>query len=235
MGHSPSAVPSAGYASRALKVASEYQKRPLEPVERFSEVIFGLIMVLAFTGSLSVAKSGRQEVSQMLVAALACNVAWGLVDGVMYILTSIIGRARRALIFQGIGAADVSTARAIILAALPEGVRAFTDEAEADRLVARIRALPEPPLQSKFTVADLRGAVGSSLLVVLATFPPTIPFLLSDDAVRALRISNGLALASLLLAGYWLGKETGLRPWLLGVAVAVVGTALVALTIVLGG
>jgi VIT1/CCC1 family predicted Fe2+/Mn2+ transporter len=213
----------------------EYQKRPLEPVERFSEVIFGLIMVLAFTGSLSVAESGRQEVREMLVAALACNVAWGLVDGVMYVLTSIVGRARRALVFQGIRAADPATARAIALAALPDGVAAITDEAEADRMVARIRALPEAPLQSSFKVADLRGAAGSCLLVVLATFPPTIPFLLVEDAVRALRISNGLALASLFLAGWWLGKETGVRPWRLGLAMVVVGSALVALTIVLGG
>jgi VIT1/CCC1 family predicted Fe2+/Mn2+ transporter len=235
MGPSSSATPPTGYATLALKAVGEFQKRPLEPVERFSEVIFGLIMVLAFTGSLSVAESGRQEVRKMLVAALTCNVAWGLVDGVMYVLTSIVGRARRALVFQGIRTADPATARAIVLAALPEGVAAITDEAEADRMVARVRALPEPPLQSKLTVADLRGAVGSCLLVVLATFPPTIPFLLVEDVVRALRISNGLALASLFLVGYWLGKETGVRAWRLGLAMAVVGTALVALTIALGG
>jgi VIT1/CCC1 family predicted Fe2+/Mn2+ transporter len=213
----------------------EYQKRPLEPVERFSEVIFGLIMVLAFTGSLSVAESGRQEVRQMLVAALACNVAWGLVDGVMYALTSTVARARRALVIQGIRAADPATARAIVLGALPEGVAAITDETEADRMVARIRALPEPALQSRFAVADLRGAVGSCLLVVLATFPPTVPFLLVEDAVRALRISNGVALVTLFLAGYWLGKETGINAWRIGLAMMVVGAALVAITIALGG
>jgi len=229
------AAPPSRHAALALHVVREYQKRPLEPVERVSEAIFGLIMVLAFTGSLSVAESGRQEVRQMLVAALACNVAWGLVDGVMYLLTSIVGRARRAVVLQGIRTADPTTARAIVLGALPEGVAAITDEAEADRMVARVRALPAPPLQARFAVADLRGAVGSCLLVVLATFPPTLPFLFVEDAVRALRISNGLALASLFLAGYWLGKETGVRAWLLGLAMMVVGSALVALTIALGG
>ncbi len=235
MGPPSSATPPTGDAARALHVVGEYQKRPLEPVERFSEVIFGLIMVLAFTGSLSVAESGRQEVRQMLVAALTCNVAWGLVDGVMYALTAIVGRARRALVFRGIRDADPATARAIVLGALPEGIAAITDEAEADRIAARIRALPEPPLQARFAPSDLRGAVGSCLLVVLATFPPTIPFLLVEDAVRALRISNVVALASLFLAGYWLGKETGIGAWRLGLAMAVVGAALVAITIALGG
>ena len=33
----------------------------LDPVERVSEVLFGLIMVLTFTGSLSPATAGRAE------------------------------------------------------------------------------------------------------------------------------------------------------------------------------
>jgi len=235
MDPSPSAAPPSVHASRALRIVNIYQKRPLEPVERFSEVIFGLIMVLTFTGALSVAESGRQDVRQMLVGALGCNVAWGVVDGVMYVLTSIAGRARRALVFQGIRAADPATARAIVLGALPEGVAAITDEAEADRMVARVRALPEPRRPPSVTVADLRGALGSCLLVVLATFPPTIPFLLVEDAALAMRISNGLAVASLFLAGYSLGKATGVRAWLLGLAMVVLGSALVGLTIALGG
>ena len=37
-------------------------KRVLEPHERIAEVLFGLIMVLTFTGSLSVAEVGRSEI-----------------------------------------------------------------------------------------------------------------------------------------------------------------------------
>ena len=53
----------------------------LSPIERVSEVLFGLIMVLTFTGSLSAAESGRAEVRTMLIGALGCNIAWGLIDG----------------------------------------------------------------------------------------------------------------------------------------------------------
>ncbi len=235
MASPPGDVPSSLQATRALQIVGDFQRRPLDPVERFSEVIFGLIMVLTFTGALSVAESGRQEVREMLFGALACNVAWGLVDGVMYLLTSVVGRARRLLVLQGIRAADPASARAILRAAVPEGVAAITDEAEADRMVARLRALPEPRHPVSITATDLRGALGSCLLVVLATFPPTIPFLLVQDAARALRISNGLAVASLFLAGYWLGKATGLRAWMLGLAMVVLGSALVGLTMALGG
>jgi VIT1/CCC1 family predicted Fe2+/Mn2+ transporter len=236
MGSPSSVAPLTGHAARALRIAADYQKRPLDPIDRFSEVIFGLIMVLSFTGAMSVAQGGDQDVRQMLIAALGCNVAWGLVDGVMYVLTSIAERSRRALVFQGIRAADPAAARAIVLATIPEGIAAITDEAEADRVVARIRALPEPP-RRRFVLAvpDLMGALWSALLVVAATFPPTIPFLLVEEPARALRMSNALAVASLFLAGYWLGRATGLRAWLLGLAMVVLGCALVGLTIALGG
>ena len=51
-------------------------KRVLEPPERIAEVLFGLIMVLTFTCSFSVANSDRIELRQMLVGALGCNAAW---------------------------------------------------------------------------------------------------------------------------------------------------------------
>ena len=63
-------------------------KRVLEPIERISEVLFGLIMVLTFTGSLSAAELGRAEVRVMLIGALGCNLAWGLIDGIMYLMAS---------------------------------------------------------------------------------------------------------------------------------------------------
>jgi hypothetical protein len=222
-------------ATQALRIAGEFRRRALDPIDRFSEVLFGLIMVLAFTCSLSVAESGSQGVRQMLVAALACNVAWGVVDGVMYVLTSIAERSRRAIVFRGIRAADPATARAIVLGALPEAFVVFTDQAEADRIVRRIQALPETPSQARLTVEDLKGAIGASLLVVIATFPPTIPFLLVQDATRALRISNAVAVASLFLVGYSLGRATGARAWRFGLAMVMVGGALVGITIALGG
>jgi hypothetical protein len=53
--------------------------RILDPIDRVSEVLFGLIMVLTFTGSLSIAEAGRDDVRTMLIGALGCNVAWGII------------------------------------------------------------------------------------------------------------------------------------------------------------
>ena len=95
------AVPVA--AASAMKIPSgepaATSKRVLEPGERIAEVLFGLIMVLSFTGSLSVADAGRDDVRAMLIGALGCNIAWGIIDGILYLMDCLSeqGRGIRAL------------------------------------------------------------------------------------------------------------------------------------------
>jgi len=230
----PSPPQAATPVARALRLVASGRNRVLDPVERFSEIIFGLIMVLTFTGSISIAESGRQEIRDVLAAALGCNVAWGIIDGVMYIVTSLVDRARRFTVLEGLRAAGPEAGRAILLAALPESVAALTDEADANRMAARARTLPAPA-PVRIGADDLRGALGSCLLVVAATLPPTLPFLFVRDAERALRLSNAVAVVSLFFAGFYLGKATGVRPFFLGLAMVVLGAVLVGLTIALGG
>ena len=52
-------------------------KHVLEPVERISEVSFGIIIVLTFTCSLGIARADHGEVHAMLIAAIGCSLAWG--------------------------------------------------------------------------------------------------------------------------------------------------------------
>ena len=73
-------------------------KRVLEPSERIAEVLFGLIMVLTFTGSLSVAEADRAEVRTMLIGALGCNIAWGIIDGILYLMGCLADKGRERLI-----------------------------------------------------------------------------------------------------------------------------------------
>jgi len=236
-GMSPSSrAAAAGPEADALRLIRAIRKRPLDPVDRYAEIIFGLIMVLTFTCTLSVADSGREDVRDMLVAALGCNVAWGIVDGVMYVVLSVIDRARKVAVFRGIrGATTPEGARAVVLAALPEGVAAVTDEADADRMVARARALPESPIHPGIEADDLRGALAACILTVLATLPPTIPFLFVHDVGRALRLSNLVAVVCLFFVGRALGKATGVRAWYLGLVMVGVGVLLVLICIALGG
>ena len=62
----------------------------LDPIDRNAEILFGVFMCLTFTGTMSVATAGREEVRTMLIAAIGCNTAWGLVDGVMHLLRTLV-------------------------------------------------------------------------------------------------------------------------------------------------
>ena len=210
-------------------------KRALEPIDRLSEVLFGLIMVLTFTGSLSVYEAGREDVRTMLVGALGCNLAWGLIDAVFYLMGSLAEKSRELSTFRAVReASDPEHAQRLIADALPVvGSVLEPNELEAMRL--RLKQLPEPPRRARLGKDDWRGGLGVFLLVFLSTFPVTIPFIVMRDAVRAMRVSNAIAVVLLFTAGYAFGRLTGRRPVWVGTAMVVFGSVLVGLTIALGG
>src|SRR6201987_6487109 len=95
--------------------------RVLDPMERISETLFGLILALTFICSLGVATAGNIKIQTMLIGALGCNLAWGIVDGGLYLLARINERGRHILTLRAIRqAADHEAAQRVIADALPE-------------------------------------------------------------------------------------------------------------------
>lgn len=211
-------------------------RRVLEPVERISEILFGLIMALTFTGSFSAASSGEAEVREMLLGAIGCNLAWGLVDAVMYLLTVLSERGRNLKILRAVRqAADPLAAQRVIAEALPDSVAAIIGDPGLESIRQKLVRLPDPPERPRLKPSDFRGAVGVFLLVFCSTFPVVVPFFFLRDARLALRLSNGIAVGMLFLLGHALGRHAGYRPWRMGLSLVALGIALVGLTIVLGG
>src|SRR6201982_998486 len=84
----------------------------LDPMERISETLFGLIMALTFVCSLGVATGANINTQTMLIGALGCNLAWGVVDGGLYLLARINNRGEKILTLRAIRLApDPDTAR----------------------------------------------------------------------------------------------------------------------------
>jgi hypothetical protein len=216
--------------------AAKGSGRVLDPVERVSEVLFGLIMVLTFTGTLSAATAGHAELREMLYGAVGCNLAWGIVDAVMYVMSNLVNRGRGLILMRALRATrDPAEARAIISEAMNPYVASLARPSVFDNVREDLLKAPEPATHPPMTADDVRGAVGVFLLVFLSTFPVVIPFLVIGDPVRALRASNTVAVAMLCAGGYSLGRYSGMRPWLVALAMAALGAVLVAITIVLGG
>ena len=216
--------------------AVKSSKRALDPIDRVSEVLFGLIMVLTFTGSLSVAEAGRDDVRTMLIGALGCNLAWGIIDGILYLMGCLAEKGRGLLTFRAVRkAADSKEAQRLIADALPSVVASVLQPAELEAMHERLKQLPEPPEQAQLRKDDWLGAFGVFLLVFLSTFPVVIPFIFLRNAGPALRVSNVVAIVMLFLTGYAFGRLTGRHPWLVGVSMVVLGSILVGITIALGG
>ena len=211
-------------------------KRVLEPGERFEEILFGLIMVLTFTCSLSVAEADRAEVRGMIVGALGCNLAWGIIDGAFYLIGVIAERGRNAhLLRQVQRASDPATGRALVAGSLPPIVSEVLAPAELERVRASLAGLPEPARKVKLGRTDWLGAFGVFLLVFLATFPVVLPFFFLGEVHAAVRLSNGVAIALIFWASWKLARHSGLRPFRTGAAMVGIGAALVGIAIALGG
>ena len=216
--------------------ATQPSRRLLDPVERYSEILFGLIMVLTFTGSLSASGLGHDEVRTMLIGAIGCNLAWGIIDAVMYLMARFGERGRGLLAWRSVReATDPDEARRVIADALPSVVASVLSAPELEMIRTRLNQLSGMPGRSRLGRDDFLGAVGVFWLVFLSTFPPVIPFLFVHDALRALRISNGIAIGMLFVLGFLLGRHAGYHPWLVGISMVTIGVVLVGVTIALGG
>jgi hypothetical protein len=211
-------------------------KRVLEPNERISEVLFGLIMVLTFTGSLSVADVRRDDVRTMLIGALGCNLAWGIIDGLFYLMGCLAEKGRNLKTLQAVrNAKDARKAQQLVADALPPAILSVLPPAELEALPERLRQLPEPPRRARLAAGDWAGAVGVFLLVFLSTFPVSLPFIFMKNTLLAMRVSNAIAVVMLFLAGLAYGRCVGWSPWGFGISMVLLGAVLVGLTIALGG
>jgi len=208
----------------------------LTPIERFSEILFGVIMVLTFTCSLSVAEAGREDIRTMLFGALGCNLAWGIIDALLYFANTVAARGRGLVVLRCVhNTPDAQEARALIAEALPPMLAALLKPEELDAMRDRIIRQCEPPARIPILGADVRGAFGVFLLVFVSTFPMVIPFIFMQNAGLALRLSNGIAIVILFVIGAKLARFIGCRPWLMGACMVLIGASLVALAIALGG
>ena len=211
------------------------RKRLLDPIDRVSEILFGLIMALTFTGTLDAVSAGNEDVRMLLVGTIGCNIAWGLVDAVMFLVATLTERGRNLVTVRSVRGASVEDAHGIIGDALPPVVASLLAPADIERLRVGLVNLPALPARPWLEREDWLRAVAVFLLVFLSTFPVVIPFMFISDVNLALRTSNLVAIVMLFAAGYTLARYGGYRPLLTGGSMVLLGVTLVGLAIALGG
>lgn len=222
-------------APHMFKEISNARKRLLDPIERSSEILFGLIMVLTFTGSFRASGADHDSVDRMLLAALGCNLAWGIIDGVMYLLATLSQRGHNLALLREVQGASPEHGRTLIKDAISDDLAGVLTDFEIETIRSRMAQLPKRHSRPKLHTTDYKAALGVFLLVFLSTFPVVLPFVFMSHPAHSLRVSNAIAIIMLFLTGCAYGKFAGGRPWRVGVAMVVIGVCMVALTIALGG
>src|SRR5215468_307448 len=211
-------------------------ERVLDPMERISETLFGLIMALTFICSLGVATADNIKIQTMLFGALGCNLAWGIVDGGLYLLARINDRGNRILTLRAVQeASDLATVRSSLANVLPPELASVLTLDQVELMRQKLQQLPEPTERPRLSKHDWIGALGLCLISFAATFPIVIPFIFLSDAKLALRVSYAVAIVMLFCCGYVFGHRSGVKPWTAGLAMVALGGALVSTAVALGG
>jgi hypothetical protein len=224
----------------AARKQSSLMHRYLDPASSLGEILFGLIMTLTFTlgAGLIIEDEGREGARQLLIAVIGCNVAWGIIDGALYVVGQLFDRGRSRKLGMAIRvAADKSAATALVADELDPIVSSVLSKSEAESLYGRIadNIMRKPAAAARVTKEDWLGAFTSFWLVVITSVPAAVPFLLFEDARFALRISNAILLGLLFLTGYWWSRYTLGKPWRTGIFFLIGGSLLVLAAIALGG
>jgi hypothetical protein len=220
-------------------VKANFIRRYLDPASRLGEILFGLIMVLTATLTAGLtAGSGKAGVRQLLHAAVGCNIAWGIIDAVMYVMNCMTVRSGKWRLLQAVKRApDPEAAVELIREKIEPELAGVSSSPEREALYRSIlqHVTKAAPRKIRVTREDLYGGIACFWLVFISCLPAAVPFLIVPDPMRALRISNFLLIAMLFVIGQKWGQYAHTNRWLAGLAMVVIGLGLVGVAVLLGG
>lgn len=198
----------------------------LDPVNRDSEIVFGTLMTMCYVGSLEVI--GVQSPFFMAELALLCNLAWGLVDGSMYVFRLWIERGREMAVLRRLAESDSkppSELRDAVGELLPLEVLALTD----DQVRFAAKALVRTRDRAGTVVVTLRDVFAGftiACIVFLTTFPLVMPFFFVSDIHSAVRWCHGIAVGILAVVGLHWSVYSGLPRMCVTLSFVAVGIGL---------
>jgi hypothetical protein len=224
-----------------------FLNRLIDPIDRLSETIFSVLILLTFTLAYRIIRLGPDPYEPippdymvgLFVAALGATVAWGMVDGVVYTLLSFLERGEKHRFLASVQTATTEEGRLEAIAGeLDYVLEPITGADQRQMLYHDVleHLRDSQPKPVRLTRDDVLGGLASTLVAVLAVLPSLAPLLLlRDHYVLALRVSNVISFAVLFYTGYQWGKYSGSNPWKLGLLLFLIGAVLALIAIPLGG
>jgi len=232
---------------KRIKHGIEYLGSLIDPIDRLSETIFSILIVLLYVLAfrfIALSSTPEQSISDenvndLLVGVISAVVAWGLIDGIMYALLSVFGRGERHRLLIDIKAAKTEyEAMDIIAEDMDYLLEPITGEDERKALYRSIliHLKNSKPRKVGLKGEDITGVLGHVLVAILAVIPSLLPFIvLRHDFDLAIRVSILISFIVLFVAGSRWASYTGANPWKTGLLLMSVAVALVVIALLLGG
>ncbi len=217
-----------------MKSLSQF-KDILDPIDRTSEILFGLLMSMTILGTLSIANAGQQDVRMVLLSVLGCNLAWGLADGVMYLVRTLTTRTHNIHLVKSVQQVDKYKGQQLLKEALSEELAPLVGDEEVESMRQRLLTTSVSELRT-LRVDDYMAAFLIFLLVSLTTIPLALPFIFIADLSLAMQIYRLIALGMLFGCGLAFARYAGhTHPLRVGIAMSILGSILTLVIIALGG
>ena len=204
-----------------------------------SEPMFGVIMVVCFTSILrSYPNAAEEVIGTVLLSALFCCIAWGLVDGIFYAWEAHYELDRKRKLLSRVQApSDPKEARELVKDHLGDTIVDLMEDKDKDQIyqiveknASRVDLGRVSIKEDIVTVLMAFGlVVGSSIIVM-------IPFLVFSPVMTALIISNITGILLLFVMGYWREEDKRIAKKLItGGLTAFVALIITIVTVFLGG
>ena len=179
-----------------------------------------------------------REARDLLIAALGCNAAWGIIDAALFLIARLSERGRLHRMVMAIRAEpEKNTAFALVDRELEERLPSVVGPEMRAVLVAHVleRVGAMPLERHRIRGEDAAAALAVFWLVFLTALPAVVPFLLIRDASLAMRASNAVLIGLLFYVGWRWAGFTGAGRWRTAISISLLGVALVVVAIALGG
>ena len=200
--------------------------------------MFGVIMVICFT---SILRPERELTAffadKVIAAALACCVAWGLVDGIFYVWEGHYDLRERNMAVMALKQGRTEEGMAMVAENVEDTYLNSLSDEERERTLRTIaERLASAPMERIPLKQDLATMAATFALVVGTALFVLIPFYLFQDVSTALFYSNLLCILVLFGLGYWRSQYRGtLRRSVTGLITAIAGIIITVVTVLLGG
>jgi len=219
----------------------------IDPIDALLTVFYSIFFALLFTLSYSVliyrgviSSSFAGGYGQdLFVTILGAATAWGIIEGVLYVMSEVLTRRERHRLLQYVQTSDSDEEADLAIAnELDFILEPITNDEQRHALHRHIRAYlsQAQPQAVGLKREDVTGAAATVLLYVVAVLPSLLPLLLLPHDTRlAIHISSVVSFLVIFATGWVWGIHTGTNPWKTGFMLSSVCLAMFLVANLLGG